>query len=102
MRVFMRVTMVMIVPFMIVIGRRGGQAGRLIGERKQRIAFGAGKPATVLFAGKQPDEKAGQQQTEEEGDWYDGHAWECLDGVSAKSRPVTAHGLPYLSRILHN
>lgn len=75
MRVLMFVVMFMLI--MVVIGgrRRAGQAGRFIGEREQRIPLGAGEPLTALFAGKQPDENAGKEQTEEDCDWYDGHAW---------------------------
>ncbi len=66
---------VMVVPVMIVRWHRDGQSGRLIGERQQRVALGAGKAAAALFAGKERGEPAGQKQTEEEGDRYDGHAW---------------------------
>ena len=65
---------------------RANQTGRFIGEREQRIALGAGKPLAALFAGKQPNENAGEQQTEEDCDWYNGHAW----NVCAEYRPYRA------------
>jgi len=89
-RVVMIVCVVMIVRMivrvvMIVRGiRQGpvlffsygvGEPRGFIGQRKERVALGTGKPAAVLFAGKKRGETAGQQQTEEDSNWYDGHAW---------------------------
>ena len=77
--VVLRVPMIVVMLrlIMVVIGGRrwGGQTGRFIGQREQRIALGAGKPLMALLAHKQPDENADEQQTEEDCDWYDGHAW---------------------------
>jgi hypothetical protein len=68
------------------VGRAVGETGRFIGQGEQRIALGAGKPAAALFPGKEHDKTAGQQQTEEDGDRYDGHAW----NVCAQYRPYCA------------
>ena len=60
---------------MIVILHGLGETRSFIGQRKQGVAFGAAKLAAALFARKKRDETAGKQKTEEQGDWYDGHAW---------------------------
>ena len=56
-------------------GRAGGEPRRFIGQREERVALGAGKPAAALFAREERGKSAGKQQTEEDGDRYDGHAW---------------------------
>ena len=79
-------SVVVIFIVIVIMGRRGrgpvqffgrgdGKAGGFIGEREQRVALGAGKPAAALFAGKKYRETSGQKQTEEDCDRYDGHAW---------------------------
>ena len=83
--VIMRVIMIVVIGRMIVpmvrrglvsgLGREAGESRGFIGEREERIALGTGKPAATLFAGKERGEPAGQKQTEEDGDRYDGHAW---------------------------
>jgi len=70
-RLIVRVVM----SIVVVLRRGGGEAGGFISQRQQGVALGAGKPAAALLAGKQPDKSAGEEQTEEDGYWYDGHAW---------------------------
>jgi len=79
-----RVRMIVRVVMIVRVIRQGpvlffsygvGEPRGFIGQRKERVALGTGKPAAVLFAGKKHGETAGQQQTEEDSDWYDGHAW---------------------------
>jgi hypothetical protein len=41
--------------------------GRFVGQGQQRIPLGTGQVGTVLLAGKQHNEDAGQQQAEENG-----------------------------------
>lgn len=73
--VFVTVVMRVILFFMVVIGRRNSQSRGFVGQREERIALGTGKPTAALFAGKEHGETAGQKKTEEDGDRYDGHAW---------------------------
>jgi hypothetical protein len=42
-------------------------SGRFVGQGQQRIPLGTGQVGTVLLAGKQHNEDAGQQQAEENG-----------------------------------
>ena len=60
---------------MIVIVHGLGETGSFISQGQQGVAFGAAKLAAALFPRKKRDETAGKQKTEEQGDWYDGHAW---------------------------
>jgi hypothetical protein len=73
---------------------RRGQAGRFIGEGQQRVALGAGELSPALFPHKECDETAGEQETEEYCDRYDGHAWNVFNRVSSISLRPTAHALP--------
>lgn len=75
---------VRVVVVMRIAGRVTGDAARagvafggvdgaplLVGQRQQRIAFGARKPATPLLVREQNDKKPSQKQAEEDGEWDD-------------------------------
>jgi len=70
---------VLVLVRMNLIRRRSFDAGRFIGQRKERVALGAGELAAALFSREKSDETARKQETEEDGYRDDGHGVVCLE-----------------------
>lgn len=68
----------MIVLVAAIEGCGGGNFERLlVGERQKGIALRTGEAAAALLIRKEDNKKSGEQQTEEDGEWDDGHGVVC-------------------------